>query len=79
MAQMITQTNVFPSSFSFFLTGKGGVGAGTGSRWGLLGNAAVSLAARQSCRRPSYLFITGIINVYTRLLIALFTNDLWDL
>lgn len=46
---------------------------------GLLGNAAVSLSGRQSCRCPSYLFITEIINVYKRLLIALFTNDLWDL
>lgn len=72
------KTNVFLSSFfPFFLSGRGG-------GWhqvlpGLLGNAAVSLSGRQSCRCPSYLFITDIINVYKRLLIALFTNDLWDL
>lgn len=46
---------------------------------GLLGNVAVGFCRRQSCRCPSYLFITEIINVYKRLLIALFTNDLWDL
>lgn len=46
---------------------------------GLLGNVAVSFSWRQSCRCSSYLFITEIINAYKRLLIALFTNDLWDL
>lgn len=46
---------------------------------GLLGNVAVTFSWKQSSRCPSYLFITEIINVYKRLLIALFTNDLWDL
>lgn len=57
---------------------RGGAGV-RGSFGGLLGNVAVSLSGRQSCRCPSYLFISQIINVYKEPLIALFTNDLWVL
>lgn len=74
------------SSFlmSSCLKGKGGacarVGAGEGRGLGwLLGNITVNLSGKQSCRCPSYLFISQIINVYKKLLIALFTNDLWVL
>lgn len=45
----------------------------------MLGGVTASLSARQSCRCPGYLFIFQIINVYKKLLIALFTNDLWVL
>lgn len=39
----------------------------------------VRRSGSQRCRCPCYLLISQIINVYTELLIALLTNDLWDL